>query len=371
MAWYDEFDARKFFDPGGLASSATSHTPTQYQNDPKFNAYFDQGMLGLTNQSAPQMQAANMGAANMGNGASLQMGADPFRAAQLQQMGQLQGIASGQQQGAGELAAQRQVMNAQAAQQAQARMARGNNAALAYRNAANQTAALGVTGAGLGQQAAMQDQMNAHGLLGQVGAQGRQSDIGVANANAGYANNAAQQNAGFQQATNQANAGFQQQAAGQNANAQGQMQQLNNGNYLQLLQQLSQRDQNKYNADSGVGTSKDQADAAKSGGLISGIGAAFGAFSDERLKTDITDGRHEVDRMLDELLPKEYAYKDQKHGEGRRVGIMAQDLEKSEAGRKVVYELPEGKALDINKGLSAALASVARLNERVRAIEAK
>lgn len=107
----------------------------------------------------------------------------PFRTGQLQQMGQLQGIASGQQQGAGELAAQRQAQNAIAQQQSMARMARGGNAGLAQMGAANNAAGIGLAAAGQGQQAAMQDQMNAQGLLAQVSGQGRSQDQATALAN--------------------------------------------------------------------------------------------------------------------------------------------------------------------------------------------
>src|SRR5262245_13519705 len=98
--------------------------PTTYQDRDQLLRYVNQGMGpgGTANMRAPQ----------------LQLGSDPFRAAQLQQLSKLQGVASGQQQGAGELAAQRQMAQAMAAQQALARAQRGGNAALAYRNAANQ-----------------------------------------------------------------------------------------------------------------------------------------------------------------------------------------------------------------------------------------
>jgi hypothetical protein len=196
----------------------------QYQDRDRILQLINQGYApgGIASQQAPQ----------------LQMGNDPFRAAQLQQMGQLQGIASGQQQGAGELATQRQYANALAAQQAQARMARGTNAALAYRNAANQSAALGSSAAGMSQQAALQDQMNAHGLLGQIGASGRGADINVANANAGY-----------QQAT-------------QNANA---------GNYMALLQALGGMDTGQLGAQAAAQQYAQQRNDALLG---AGIGAA-------------------------------------------------------------------------------------------------
>lgn len=93
--------------------------------------------------------------------------------------------------------------------------------------------------------------------------------------------------------------------------------------------------------------------------------------SDERLKKDVTDARSEIDAVLDALSPKSYSYKDEKHGKGRRAGIMAQDLERSPAGKRVVEDRPDGKMLDVNKALSLALASSARLNERVRKLEGK
>lgn len=209
---------------GGLFSGDDEQPKPEYQDRDRILQLINQGYApgGIASQTAPQ----------------LQMGDDPFRRAQLAQMGQLQGIASGQQQGAGELAVQRQYANALAAQQAQARMARGTNAALAYRNAANQSAALGSSAAGMGQQSALQDQMNAQGLLGQVGASGRGADINVANANAGY-----------QQAT-------------QNANA---------GNYMALLQSLGAMDTGQLGAQAAATQYAQQRNDALLG---AGIGAA-------------------------------------------------------------------------------------------------
>ena len=323
------FSLQHFLDPAKF-SYGEKPTPTQFQDRALMQQMLGRGLDQYTQQQAPQ----------------LQMGDDPFRRAQLAQMGQLQQIASGQQQGAGELAVQRQYANALAAQQAQARMARGGNAALAYRNAANQSAALGSTAAGMGQQAAMQDQTNAQGLMGQVGAAGRGADINVANANAGYQANANQQNA---------------------------------ANYLQFLNQLNQTNMSKYNADLGIGSSREGADAARAGGLLQGVGSAMSMFggaaaaSDERLKTDVSDARGDIDRMLEGLSTARGAvswnYKDRKYGEGRHVGIMAQDLERSDAGKRLVTDTPEGKMVDVRKAAMATLAASARLHERLKALE--
>lgn len=272
-----------------------------------------QGMIG---QGAPQLQGGPQ---------------DQFRHQQLAQIAQLQAIAGGTQQGAGELAVQRQIANAQAAQQAQARMARGPNSALAYRGAANNTAALGLSGAGQSQQAAMGDQMNAQGML------------------AGALNNGRQQDIGF---------------AGQNAQLQGQ-------NYGQNLGALTTMNGQSLAAQIANAQQQNQF----LGGLFSQGGEAIakGAalFSDERLKTGVRDAGAEIDDMLDGLRAKSYRYKDEaRHGRGERAGIMAQDLERSAAGRRVVVEVPDGKALDVNKAISAALAASARLNERLRKLEA-
>lgn len=82
--------------------------------------------------------------------------------------GQLQGVAGGQAKGAGELAVDRQMNQAAAAQQAMARISRGSNAALAARQAARNTADMGVAAAGQGQIAALQDQAAARGQLQQL-----------------------------------------------------------------------------------------------------------------------------------------------------------------------------------------------------------
>jgi hypothetical protein len=384
---------------GYLGSSDDSGK--QFADHNRIKALISQGYgpAGIANYTAPQMTAAQAGPAAQMRAAQLQMGDDPFRRAQLAQLGQLQGIASGQQRGAGELAVQRQMANALAAQQANARMARGGNAALAYRNAANQSAAVGSTAAGLGQQAALTDQMNAQGMLGQIGAAGRQGDYSTANANAGYQQQAGLQNAGFQQQTGLANAGFQQGANQYNAGLQQQGQQLNSQNYLELLRQLQGMNATELTGQNAIAASNQQRNDALLGAGLNSAGAIIAAqqygrsapttvqaapsvggtgggelinpyaASDERLKTDVTDERDKIDAMLDGLRPVGWRYKDPKFGEGRHSGIMAQAMERSEAGKQVVVDTPDGKMLDVRKALGAALASSARLNERLRKLE--
>ncbi|MGH7177244.1 MAG: tail fiber domain-containing protein [Tepidisphaeraceae bacterium] len=259
-----------------------------------------------------------------------------FRDAQSRQLQQLQGIASGQQQGAGELAIQRQVQNALASQQGMARMARGSNAGLAARDAASNAAAIGLSGAGQSQQAAMQDQMNAQGLIAQVAGQGRGQDI---------------------------------QTQVSNMDAQLKAMGMNDAARIAYLQQLTGMDAAQLQAYTAAKAGQQQ----MTGALISGAGqiGATALMSDENVKTDVADADEDIDAMLDALRAKRYRYKDEtRHGRGERAGIMAQDLERSRAGRAVVTEVADGKSIDVNKAVSAALASVARLNQRLRKVEA-
>lgn len=261
-----------------------------------------------------------------------------FRNQQTAQMGQLNSIATGQTQGAGELAVQRQVANQIAAQQAQARMGRGAGAGLAQRQAMRQTGAVGLSGAGMGQQAALGDQMAAHGLLAQAAGQGRGQDINMSQ---------------------------------MNLEAQLRQQQMND-QYQQMMldplvrMQIAER-QGVYGVEAGKAAQPGWEGYAL--GAAGQIGAAIA--SDERLKEDISDASGEVDDMLDRLVAKSYRYKDPKYGEGPRAGIMAQDMLKSKAGARVVRQHKDGLALDLNAAISAALASSARLNERLRKVERK
>lgn len=79
---------------------------------------------------------------------------------------QLQRVATGQEAGAGELAAKRAGQQAMANQMAMAASARGYGAMNAARNAARNVAQIGGATAGDAQRAALQDQAQARGQLG-------------------------------------------------------------------------------------------------------------------------------------------------------------------------------------------------------------
>lgn len=116
--------------------------------------------------------------------------------------------------------------------------------------------------------------------------------------------------------------------------------------------------------------------AAQKDPLAAGINAAYGAyFSDERLKeaiADVTDD--EIDAFLNNIASKEYEYNDEGEAKGapkgRHTGVMAQDLEKSKIGKRLVRETDEGdKMVDVNESVSALLAAAANMNRRIQKLE--
>ncbi len=147
-----------------LGGSKTNNLPT----GPASGAFQTSYLKDLLNRQAPQMDTGQY---------------NQTRGQEGQLAGMLFSQANGQTPGAGEMAVNRQVNNAQANQTATAQMARGANAALAGRTAARMNADLGVNGAGQAAQAQMQDQTNARsqlgGLLNNMGGQA----IQVAGAN--------------------------------------------------------------------------------------------------------------------------------------------------------------------------------------------
>lgn len=319
MSWYNPFS---WFTP--------STNPSDYNAPLAHGAQIDdlikRGVVRAEGQAAPQLATGPQ---------------DQFRAMQMQQAQQLQNIASGQQKGAGELAVERQAQQALAGQQALAQM-RGAGGA-GQLAAARQAAAIGSTAAGQGHQAALQDQANAQQLLAGVTGQGRGADIGI---------------------------------AGQNANLTQQQNQLNTAAYQDYIKSLLGMDQTQLQGQVAAMNAAAQQAASKRqllGGILGTVGQVGGAGilkSDERLKTEIARGDDDIDALLDSLRPYRYRYRDEaRYGVGPRLGIMAQDLERSDAGRLTVVDEPDGKGVDVNRALSAALASAARLNERLRKLE--
>jgi hypothetical protein len=118
-------------------------------------------------------------------------------------------------------------------------------------------------------------------------------------------------------------------------------------------------------------------DAGMSGGEMA---AAGDMMSDKRLKKLVRPGGETVsDKFLNELSKSEatYTYKDPRNEPtnhptgGRYLGVMAQQVAQSpEIGHQLVKSGPKGMYLEMGPSLSAALAGLGRLNERLDAVEA-
>ncbi len=93
------------------------------------------------------------------------------------------------------------------------------------------------------------------------------------------------------------------------------------------------------------------------------------AMSDRRLKEKVVDGEKDADDFIKGLRAYKFEYKDPKHGAGERVGIMAQDLEKSKAGRTAVVETPHGKAVHGGHLATAIAATLPGLAKRLSKLE--
>jgi hypothetical protein len=262
-----------------------------------------------------------------------------------------------------------------AAQRAQAASARGVSPGMAQRLMANNIAgAQQATNADAAMLRAS-EQQQAESALGNLLAGQRGQDLGTAQ----MGMQAGQFNAGMQQQSNLANQNAELQnraqmdAATQNYIAMGmsreeaQQRALAEQEALKAGQQTSANALNQATAEGNA----ERTQKAK-GGIMSGIGSALGSIlSDRTAKTEIRSADKDTEELLDGVTSYIYKYRDQKHGKGDHLGVMAQDMTKSRAGREIVSKREDGLLeLDGKKTLGALLAASANLNKRMRKIEA-
>lgn len=138
-------------------------------------------------------------------------------------------------------------------------------------------------------------------------------------------------------------------------------------------------DLTQYGTDVGAGNVRYAADkdfqgkkiAAGAGVLSGGIGALI---SDENEKSGKAPADGEIADMLDKLKAMKFRYKDPAgpgKAPGKRAGVMAQDLERSMAGKALVVETPEGKGIDTPQAVGAMLAALASLHARTKRLEGR
>jgi Chaperone of endosialidase len=102
-------------------------------------------------------------------------------------------------------------------------------------------------------------------------------------------------------------------------------------------------------------------------GMGQAVGMAAGG-SDRKLKKKVK--KFSAETVLDELVPYSFEYIDPvTYGTGPQVGIMAQDLEKSELGKSYVLDTPEGKMVYYQNMNSLLLACIVDLHQRVKELE--
>jgi hypothetical protein len=137
---------------------------------------------------------------------------------------------------------------------------------------------------------------------------------------------------------------------------------------------------NTYAADNAQQSINNQASAASAdrdlrvaGAATSTVGTVIGAASDERVKHDIHPADDKMRAFLDALQAHDYKYNDPGapgQSPGHHVSPMAQELEKSDAGRRLVENTPSGKMVNYGpEAMATAFAAMASLNKRLRAVE--
>jgi hypothetical protein len=297
--------------------------PQQWSNaDPNYQPEYGAGTGGNEAMSRLQQQAmANQGMAGQFGGQ--QQSAYDMYAAQAR--------------GEGPSLAQEQLKQATsqnvANQQAMMAQGRGGNIAGMSRAAA---------AAGAGAQAAGNQQAAQLRAQEQLAAMGGMADM---------ANTQAQMN-------------MQQQLAYEQMLQQSQMAQMDASqqqNQFQLQRDFAQQQANR---DFGLGI----ADRFIGGGMGAAQTAAM--FSDERVKTNAQPGGLQASQAVGSLTPTTYQYKSPEYGPaGTRIGVMAQDLERSPAGAQLVQNTPAGKTVDVAGGMSLALAASADQEKRLRMLE--
>lgn len=348
------------YDPNAGAFQLNQGTTDQFDQ-----MGFDAQLRGAAQMEGGSMQAAQIDGAPQGQWRD-------------QQQGLAQSLAN-QAAGNGPSIAQNQLQAGLDANIASAKalQAGSTNPGAASRNAAN---AMATAQLQTNQQAAQlraQEQINAQQALSSVLAQGRSGDQTMAMKQADLNQGANQQNLAALMQTQSANQSAQMQQAQMND----QMTQyyMSQGMDRAQAEMQAKMELEKMRGDQYMEAQRINADTAKQNnqtegenkqGIMKVAGAVLSAFSDERVKENIESAGEDVDDFLDALKASTWDYTDEKYGGKNYTGIMAQDAEKSSIGRSMVSETNEGvKKIDGTRALTTLLASAARLNERVRALE--
>lgn len=251
MAWYDKVGSVLF-------GQSLDPNRGKFEDRKYIVDQFKQGIAGAQNRQAPQAQMTTMGPASAIDTSR----GDQFRGREVALADQLAGVASGQQRGAGELAARRAGREALNATLGTATMARGANAAVAGRAAARGAAQVGLNTAGAAGAAAVGDQAQARAQLAGVLGQGRAQDLSTAGQDAAARNQVMMQQAQLNQQTNLQNLEARLRQMGMNDQAI--------ANYLQGISGLNQAEAANRAGDNGILPGLLQAGAQAAGYAMGG-----------------------------------------------------------------------------------------------------
>jgi hypothetical protein len=114
-------------------------------------------------------------------------------------------------------------------------------------------------------------------------------------------------------------------------------------------------------------------------GRVAGA-AGTAAASDVSMKENINQseksGSEMIKEFMDALQSYTYNYKDKenngmKNPDGKVTSVMAQDLEKTQLGKQMVHDGPEGKIVDYGQGMAPLFAAIAELDKRTKKMEKK
>jgi hypothetical protein len=160
-----------------------------------------------------------------------------------------------------------------------------------------------------------------------------------------------------------------QKIANANVDLGNQQQQFNKGLAQQNFQNQMAITQGKTGALQAQGQQANQNQQNNKGLFGTLAGAAATAFSDERVKEEVK--QFNASDFLDSLTGYKYRYRDPSMGNGKQVGVMAQDLEKEVP--QMVEDTPYGKVVDYSpsKAGGPILAGLSDIHERLKRLEGK
>lgn len=328
--------------------------------------------------------------------------------AQQQLIGQLQNQAAGRGPDVAQQELSQATQQSQAQQAALATTLGGRNPAMAQRQAQINDANTQQAAAGQAALTRVQEQQAAQTQLAGVAGTVQGQNLGEATLASGVAqgNTAAQNAAALAQAQLKQQTTLANQAAGVTyGTQQGTMnQQTTLANQAAVNAQKTQNDayqqamlgaaantsqlgasnlqgeatlnSNNYNTiqgtNAGVATNEQNNDTKLEGAGLSAAGGLLTA-SDEDVKHGIKDASGDVEEFLQTLgSPASWEYDNPDapgQSDGRYVGPMAQDLEKSKAGKELVSDTPSGKMVDYGRSTALVMSALKHINSKVDALK--